>query len=294
MYFKYGHFYLIIVLFCKHWKLKSDAFAHAHLPFCAIYSMNEALFARISFILFYFFGIKKLVVSFGSVSIWTYCDVNVANLHKFSKKLHRIGSLSTQCARAAAATLLSATRTIWPEWSSDFLFPCMKTNSRGAPVKLPQQSQSALSHNCVLSSWLDWANKTWACFAATIKAIALVYHREVVGQDFHPFSGISQGSQEVSQMCTCFLLSSLLIDGESFTTAAVTFQYRWWVQPRARSTCYCNLKATVKWLMTGDFLFVLRMPFGRTLLDHGYSVNSLSNEISCWAYFFHIISGSLF
>lgn len=126
-------------------------------------------------------------------------------------------------------------------------------------------------------------------FASIIKAIALFYRHEVVGRDFHPFSGIRQGSLEVSQMCTCFLLSPLLSDGESFTTAAVTFQHRWWAQPRAPSTCYCNLRATIKPLVTYDLW--LSVCVQNAVWKKGFKiiVNRLGNEISCWACFCFVL-----
>lgn len=100
---------------------------------------------------------------FGKHVQLTHCDVNVRNLRKLGTKWQRSALLSTQCTWAAAGKLLSATRAIWLEWSSDFLFPCMKTNSRGDPLQLPLQSQCAPSHKCALSSRRQRANKTWAC-----------------------------------------------------------------------------------------------------------------------------------
>lgn len=101
--------------------------------------------------------------SLGNILQLTHCDVNVRNVRTLGTKWERSASLSTQCTWAAAGKLLSATRAIWLEWTSDFLFPCMKTNSRGDPLQLPLQSQSAPSHKCSLSSRRERANKTWAC-----------------------------------------------------------------------------------------------------------------------------------
>lgn len=121
-------------------------------------------------------------------------QLNGTHLRKLISEQQRSGSMSTQSAWAAAVKLLSATRAIWLEWSSDFLFPCMKTNSRGAitaPYHLVQREQTKLK----------------ACLLPLSRPSLYCLRHEVVSQDFHPFSSIRQGFLGVSQRCTCFLLS---------------------------------------------------------------------------------------
>lgn len=131
-------------------------------------------------------------------------QLNGVDLRKLISEQQRSGSMSTQSAWAAAVKLLSATRAIWLEWSSDFLFPCMKTNSRGASVHCPR------NHKAITAPYhlaQREQTKLKACLLPLSRPSLYCLRHEVVSQDFHPFSSIRQGFLGVSQRYTCFLLS---------------------------------------------------------------------------------------